>query len=242
MKNITLTLLFTILACLDAHSQNILVEYENKNFYTTIEGKLIIDDTLSLYTFKPHQHSTIRDEEGRNFECFILKSERKGFSFQNNYSKPTKFKVKDSLHTMKWELNSNTKVILEEKCLSAITTFRGRKYTAYYATSLPYSNGPWKFGGLPGLILEIVSEDGNYYYKATKIVKNYKEKIDTQKIYSYDYVGWTEYTKEFIGHINKKMKETRASLPVNSTEKGFVKFEMIEIVYPKFQTGKGLEY
>jgi hypothetical protein len=242
MKNTIFIFLFTFLAHLDARSQNILVEYENKNSWSVIGGKLVISDTLSLYTFKPNQYSTVLDEERKNLECFILKSERKGFAFQNNYVQPRNLKVRDSLHTMKWELNNNTKVILEEKCLSAITTFRGRKYTAYYATSLPYSNGPWKFGGLPGLILEVVSEDGSYYFKATKIVKNHKEKIDTQQIYSYDYIGWAEYTKEFIGHANRGVKEIRASLPINSDAKGSIKFEMIEIIYPKYQTGKGLEY
>jgi GLPGLI family protein len=238
MENTTLTLLFAILTCLSARSQNVLVEYENKISWCVIGGKLVINDTISLYTYKPYEKSTVGDEEHKNREAFVLKSDQKGVALHNYYG--PKFNVRDSLHTMKWELNNNTKVILEEKCLSATTTFRGRKYIAYYATSLPYSNGPWKFGGLPGLILEVVSEEGNYYFKATKIVKNYKEKINTKKMYSYKYIGWTEYKKEFVEHTNRKLKEMSSS--TSGEGQGRLKVDMIEIIYPKLQTGKGIEF
>lgn len=45
--------------------------------------------------------------------------------------------------------------ILDYKCIKATTRFRGRDYTAWVTKELPINDGPWKFYGLPGLILQI---------------------------------------------------------------------------------------
>jgi hypothetical protein len=39
-------------------------------------------------------------------------------------------------------------------------------WTAWYATELPYNAGPYKFKGLPGLILEMVDETSNFKFTA----------------------------------------------------------------------------
>ncbi|WP_346239485.1 GLPGLI family protein [Niabella insulamsoli] len=40
-------------------------------------------------------------------------------------------------------------------CQKATCTFRGRKYTAWFTNEIPINDGPWKFSGLPGLIVKI---------------------------------------------------------------------------------------
>jgi GLPGLI family protein len=69
----------------------------------------------------------------------------------------------DSLHPMQWQLTGRQKWIDTIRCYSAETVFRKRHYTAWYAPSIALSNGPWKMGGLPGLIVELYDESKDLY-------------------------------------------------------------------------------
>lgn len=56
---------------------------------------------------------------------------------------------------MEWKLGKREKTIEGLACKDAYTTFRGRNYEVWYAPSVPVNAGPWKFSGLPGLIVEV---------------------------------------------------------------------------------------
>lgn len=64
------------------------------------------------------------------------------------------FSVDEKLPVIDWVITSDTKQIQGMQCQKATGYFKGRNYTAWFSSQLPYSNGPWKLGGLPGLILE----------------------------------------------------------------------------------------
>jgi GLPGLI family protein len=55
----------------------------------------------------------------------------------------------DTLHPMEWKLESEEKTVGGIPCKRATVRFKGRDYVAWYAPSIPISNGPWKLGGLP---------------------------------------------------------------------------------------------
>lgn len=73
-----------------------------------------------------------------------------------------------------WKLEKGIKDIMGHKCNKAHTEYRGRKYTAWYATDIPINNGPYVFQGLPGLILELEDDSKEYHYMAVAIDKNSK--------------------------------------------------------------------
>lgn len=55
----------------------------------------------------------------------------------------------------------NVKNILGYECKQLYVSFRGRDYEVYYTPDLDsYRDGPWKFMGAPGLILEVKSFTG----------------------------------------------------------------------------------
>lgn len=69
------------------------------------------------------------------------------------------FIIKDSL-TMDWEIiNDSVTTIAGHECYLAETNFRGRHWRAWYAPDIPLQLGPWKFCGLPGMILKAESPD-----------------------------------------------------------------------------------
>ncbi len=65
---------------------------------------------------------------------------------------------------------------LDKTSFFALTEPKDKIIEAWYTMEIPISNGPDKFWGLPGLILEL--HNGNTSYLCTKIVLNSKEKIE----------------------------------------------------------------
>ncbi|MDH6251739.1 GLPGLI family protein [Chryseobacterium sp. H1D6B] len=72
---------------------------------------------------------------------------------------------------LNWKILSETTKIGEYKVQKAETDFGGRKWTAWFTTDLPYQDGPYKFGGLPGLIVKVEDSKGDYSFD---LMKNYK--------------------------------------------------------------------
>ncbi|KQR95336.1 hypothetical protein ASG01_05680 [Chryseobacterium sp. Leaf180] len=72
---------------------------------------------------------------------------------------------------MTWKILPETTKIGDYKVQKAETDFAGRKWTAWFTTDLPYQDGPYKFNGLPGLIVKVEDADGDYSFD---LMKNYK--------------------------------------------------------------------
>lgn len=75
----------------------------------------------------------------------------------------------EPLPAIDWELTDGERTIVGYACRRARCTFRGRSYEAWYAPEIAASCGPWKFGGLPGLILAIRDDAGVLDLEATGV-------------------------------------------------------------------------
>ncbi|MFS4467268.1 GLPGLI family protein [Maribacter sp. 2210JD10-5] len=163
--------------------------YYNLEDVKTVQGTLIYSGDKSIYIdrLKEFVPGTTYFDDNDKFQGEKVDVDMPYFKdftanhiicYSNvNYQK--KAILKDSLKLFDWKLNNNdTKEILGFKCNTASSTFRGRKYTAYYTPELAVSDGPWKFNGLPGLILEVKEKDERIHYKAYDIkVINEKTEI-----------------------------------------------------------------
>ena len=70
-----------------------------------------------------------------------------------------------------WQLSDGTKEILGYECHKATARWRGRDWTAWYS-DIPFSDGPYKFTGLPGLILGLEDATGEHKFQAIGIKKD----------------------------------------------------------------------
>lgn len=75
------------------------------------------------------------------------------------------YQYEEDLHLQEWTLHEESaKTILGHECQKATCTFRGRVWTAWFALDVPISDGPWKFSGLPGLIMEAYDEGYQHWF------------------------------------------------------------------------------
>lgn len=75
----------------------------------------------------------------------------------------------ETIPTQNWFIGSETQDILGYQCQKATCKFRGRNYTAWFTTEIPLCYGPWKFGGLPGLILKVYDEKKEFVFHCVGI-------------------------------------------------------------------------
>lgn len=69
-----------------------------------------------------------------------------------------------------WKLIDETKTINTITCKKATVTYKGRNWIAWYSTEIPLPYGPYKFSGLPGLIIKIADEKNEYDFELVKSV------------------------------------------------------------------------
>ena len=87
------------------------------------------------------------------------------------------YRYADSLHAQTWIMGDSTRQVLGYTCQQATADFRGRHWTAWFATDIPVSDGPWKLGGLPGLILEVYDEGQQHVFTAVGLERVKDEPI-----------------------------------------------------------------
>jgi GLPGLI family protein len=191
-KSFTYIFIFFIVA-ITAQNNKILATYEvvanlsNQPIY--IKAELFIENNQSLYIVNPKNVKYDKDNS-------IVYSEKEDTYIKYSYSESdnifylfrdgnqnlikhtsgnnTKFLIEEKIYSFNWKIKKETKKIGEFLCTKATTYFRGRNYIAWYSAEVPVNKGPWKFSGLPGLILEIYDEDNIFSWQLKNIKYPYK--------------------------------------------------------------------
>ena len=191
-------ILFALLLFVFSFSQNIKVTYKyipddyiefEENVYVNNNYKVSIVDSLAVKKYKDNRVSDveiIRDKEIKPFRQILIGDLRQNNLFFTYQMKKTNYLVSDTPPTIKWNLkHKETKKIGKYLCKKATAVFRGTDVEAYYTTEIPISAGPFKFKGLPGLILEAKTSGVNKKYWVAKNIQ-------------YPYKGAPNYSKKYL--------------------------------------------
>lgn len=83
-----------------------------------------------------------------------------------------------------WKISNEKAKIGTYNAQKATTEFAGNKWTAWFSSDLPFQDGPYKFSGLPGLIVKIEDEGKNYSWvlQGNKKVSNWEELTYMEKL------------------------------------------------------------
>ena len=112
----------------------------------------------------------------------------------------------ESLDLMDWKMSFGTKEILGYPCFKAECDFRGRHWTAWFTMQIPVKDGPWKFGGLPGLILEMEESRGHYAFRCIGI------EMQKKPIIWYDGPRFEDYQHCTRADVMKQEEDYHADL------------------------------
>ena len=231
MKYLITCILFILSSSLFAQ-QNNLVEY---NLTTKQGAKHIIKEYL-IFNSNELYYASIKNDDKLNYEDDKLSKEvfnlepiyinletgslyqEKIGIFKKNSERYSRFILGEKRPIINWKITKESQKILGYTCYKATGKFRGRNYVAWFAPDIPYNLGPWKLGGLPGLILKV--DNDLFDYVATRIVLN-SDKIPTlPKLKSYEaskHIYPIEQAIEFENNWLKYFKSNIiASLPTGS--------------------------
>ena len=123
-----------------------------------------------------------------------------------------------------WKISNDKQMIGKYNTQKATTEFGGRKWTAWFSTDLPFQDGPYKFYGLPGLIIKIEDDAKNYSWelKGNKQLKDWKElsfaeESNTKYGVSNEMKVTTKdkFDKAFAAFKQDPMAEARGRVPEN---------------------------
>lgn len=102
---------------------------------------------------------------------------------------------------MQWKLCGDTMHISGYHCQKATTRYHGRDFVAWFSTEVPLRYGPWKFGGLPGLIVKAHDVDCLYTFELVKL-----EQTRTPMM-SHPYSYYRPIKREWVLKFERKVNE-----------------------------------
>lgn len=204
--------------------------------FRELKAELIFKNHRSLFSFLPDTATKVENEHSMNlnnasnaeFEISmgeplasyhkvyidrtaqeVIASER---YFENGELHPCT--TVESTGEIDWKLKNEQKEIGSFTATKATASFRGRNYTAWFTTEIPVDAGPWKFLGLPGLILEVYDDERGVQFLMSKIEIPYQ--VNPQNIAAPDEgkrLTIEEYAAYQENFVDELVDLIRAKLP-----------------------------
>jgi len=163
-----------------------LVSLSNSALPQVYDGELFFDERSSLFVYDKNTQVGEYDSHKQEGEGKITRVISKGRSTDNigrvvyadfedgkvverDFIVKRTFVIPDTLRTINWTLLDETKEISGMKCQKATASVHGREYETWFSRAIPLPYGPWKLQGLPGLILEARSTDGEINFELKEV-------------------------------------------------------------------------
>lgn len=109
--------------------------------------------------------------KGYKLTSFLIKKNNSN-EYQNyEYIGDVNFYKINEKSEQNWKISDSTKTFAGYQVQKATTQFGGRNWVAWFSKDIPIPYGPYKFNGLPGLIMELYDGKKDYYFKVIKSEK-----------------------------------------------------------------------
>jgi len=151
-------------------------DYKKEYFIVDVNPKSV--KFFSLIDYKNDSIMKLNNQDSdyqRTAFHHYISRKRNSFNNTKYFFAGETYAKMESRDEMKWKILSEVKMIGIYKVQAATTEFGGRKWFAWFSNSIPINEGPYKFCGLPGMILEIYDNDKYFHFV---FIKN--EKLKTE--------------------------------------------------------------
>lgn len=163
--------------------------------------RLYITDTTSLF-IEEHLENILRmdaldyghldkqqikkAEDGyASMKYFVEKFPNRSYvSFTQEFARGQFFEYGEKMMSSEsWTIKEDTATIVGLMSSKAECFYGGRAWVAWFSPEIPISEGPYKFSGLPGLIVKLESLDGDYQFILSGIsrLKNQTPKLPARR-------------------------------------------------------------
>lgn len=153
---------------------------DNYLFIPSLSG-----ETSQLYKDRKKNVITIMDFDNTNFDTDELF-----------------FLYEEEISPITWEMREDTMSVLGYTCTKATCDLGGRHFIAWFTQEIPINDGPYKFYGLPGMILKIEDSEKLFKFEAIGL-----EKLDNTEIVIDDNAKYLKCSKEEYNTLKKRMQE-----------------------------------
>lgn len=210
LDKIKLSLFIALFAFLNnyAQSEKVSIDYRmriNQGLQKELSAKLEFNNGISIFKWNntENKSETSQDDFG-NTKFYVDVTDSIGtvnmvnYNVDSIYTRTLRFKnsivLSEKRPQLNWEITDERKKIGDFTVQKAITSFRGRKYEAWFTPEIPVKIGPWKLNGLPGLIMEAYDLDGIVHFNFLKMKTSNSDLNVDQKVFKNGrIVGIEEY-------------------------------------------------
>lgn len=232
MKN---TILLFLFLSIFANAQNKRFTYEYRFIPDSTNGSDIKTESMNLdvspsgskfYSYTVyHSDSTMKVDLDRQLAATgainIRSDMQKGlvkYSVTKKYPKydvflhsrilSDKYKISDE-RPIVWKITSEKQKIGEWAAQKAETNFAGRHWFAWFTTDIPIQDGPYKFHGLPGLIVKLEDKTKSHVFnlQSVKNINAIQEDVFDSKEISINLKQYNKLIKDYENDPTKGLKQ-----------------------------------
>jgi GLPGLI family protein len=195
MKNILLSAFILASFASNAQTRRFIYDVEYKkdstqnlttkeNYHLDIDPKEIKYYPRDFYTGDSLVTNNLAIPKGANFNTSNILTHKSGTDDYEYYDVLENIVLKlPSKNIQNWKLTDEKKKVKDLNLQKATTNWGGRNWIAWFTSDIPFQEGPYKFHGLPGLIVELYDDQNNYKFELVKTQK-------LTKTYSNQYISY----------------------------------------------------
>lgn len=202
------------------------IQSENFNLDITSDGSVFYPEIFSDWAAIYQNNGTVSKSRlpETKLDYMINKNYKDGKIYFREMIGASLYEVHEPRKIV-WNLSNETQQYHNYRVKKATTTFAGRQWEAWFSDELPVNDGPYKFKGLPGLILKIKDTHSDYEIFLVEVKKinqpltfDFFKKINIKTL-SIDYDTYLKKKQDFKENPALMFIEMGIQLPAEEMKK-----------------------